>query len=140
MRIMWHLLKTKKSNTFFYQGLSNMCIYADLMTVCSYHVTYAFQSESTLFNCLARNRRDIWIFRDSKGIWTHNHLVRKRTLNHVGKLTSLLDDCVFLYELSGCGFKSCCCHADVMFKFKDGWTPEYFLWQSFVVLQPFGIH
>ena len=36
------------------------------LTVCSYHVTYAFQSESTLYICLnvkellARNRRDIW--------------------------------------------------------------------------------
>ena len=35
------------------------------MTVCSYHVTYAFQSESTLYSCLnvkellARNRREI---------------------------------------------------------------------------------
>ena len=36
-----------------------------LMPVCSYHVTYAFQSESTLYSCLnvkeilARNRHDI---------------------------------------------------------------------------------
>ena len=35
------------------------------LTVCSYHVRYAFQSESTLYNCLnvkelvARNRREI---------------------------------------------------------------------------------
>ena len=35
------------------------------LTVCYYHVTYAFQSESTLYSCLnvkellARNRRDI---------------------------------------------------------------------------------
>ena len=35
------------------------------LTVCSYHVTYAFLSEFTLYNCLnvkellARNRRDI---------------------------------------------------------------------------------
>ena len=37
----------------------------ECMTVCSCHVTYAFQSESTLYSCLnvkellARNRRDI---------------------------------------------------------------------------------
>ena len=37
----------------------------DFSTVCSYHVTYAFQSESTLYSCLnvkellARNRREI---------------------------------------------------------------------------------
>ena len=48
--------------------------------------TYAFQSESTLCRCLnvkellARNRRDIW---------THNHLVRKRTFNHLAKLALL---------------------------------------------------
>ena len=35
-----------------------------ILTVCSYHVTYAFQSESTIqislyFKELARNRRDI---------------------------------------------------------------------------------
>ena len=35
-------------------------------TICYYHVTYAFQSESTLYSCLnvkehlAQNRRDIW--------------------------------------------------------------------------------
>ena len=37
-----------------------------VMTVCSCHVTYAFQSESTLYSCLnvkellARSRREIW--------------------------------------------------------------------------------
>ena len=42
------------------------------LTVCSYHVTYTFQSESTLFSCLnvkellARNRRDIWSLSDCK--------------------------------------------------------------------------
>ena len=36
-----------------------------IMTVCFYHVTYAFQSESTLYSCLnvkellARSRREI---------------------------------------------------------------------------------
>ena len=38
---------------------------SDYLTVCSCHVTYAFESESTLYSCLnvkellARNRRDI---------------------------------------------------------------------------------
>ena len=37
--------------------------------ICSYHVTYAFQSKSTLYSCLnvrelfARNRRNIWSLR-----------------------------------------------------------------------------
>ena len=64
------------------------------MTAC-YYVTYASQSESTLYSSLkvkellARNRRDIWnIWSDSNWIRTHNHLVRKRTLNHLAKIFS----------------------------------------------------
>ena len=61
---------------------------------------YTFQSESTLYSCL--NVKDIWV----KDNWRHNiwsltdrsriqtynhlnHLVRKRTLNHLAKLASL---------------------------------------------------
>ena len=58
------------------------------LTVCSYHVTYAFQRKSTLYSCLnikevlARNRHEIWSLSDSNWTRTQNHLVRKRTLNH----------------------------------------------------------
>ena len=44
------------------------------MTVCSYHVTYVFQSESTLYSCLnvkellAQSRREIWSWSDCN--WT----------------------------------------------------------------------
>ena len=48
-----------------------------LKTVYYYHVTYVFQSESTLFSYL--NVKEL-IAR------TQNHLVRKRTLNHLPKL------------------------------------------------------
>ena len=64
-------------------------------SVCSYHVTYAFQSESTLYSCLnvkellARSRREIWSLSDCNWIRTHNHLVRKGTLNHLAKLADL---------------------------------------------------
>ena len=57
------------------------------LTVCSCHVTYAFQSESTLFSCmnvkelLARNRCKIWSLNDCNWTQTHNHLVCKQTLN-----------------------------------------------------------
>ena len=40
------------------------------VTVCSYHVTYAFQSESTVYSCLnvkellSQNRREIWSLLD----------------------------------------------------------------------------
>ena len=56
-------------------------LYVKNYTVCYHHVTYPFQSESTLYSCLnvkelvARNRRDIWILSDSNGIRTHNQLV-----------------------------------------------------------------
>ena len=61
------------------------------MTVCYYHVTYAFPSESTLYTCLnvkerfAQNRRNIWSLSGSNRIATHNHLVCKQSLNHLAK-------------------------------------------------------
>ena len=66
--------------------------YKTRLTVCYYYVTYAYQSESTLYSCLnvkelfARNRCNIWSLSDSNGIGTHTHLVRKQTLNHLAKL------------------------------------------------------
>ena len=60
---------------------------------------YAFQSESTLYSCLnikellARNKRDIWSLSDSNGIRTHNHLVGKRTLNHLAKVSKWILIC-----------------------------------------------
>ena len=65
------------------------------MTVCYYHLTYPFQSESTLYNylnvreLLAGNRGDIWSLSDCIRTWTHNHLVRKRTLKYLAKLAIL---------------------------------------------------
>ena len=85
--------------------------------VCFYHVTYEFESESTLYSCLnvkellARNRRHIWRLNDCNGTRTHNHLVRKRTLNHLAKLAIWLNGWMFVYELSGCGFESRCSHS-----------------------------
>ena len=39
---------------------------------------------------LARSRRHIWSLSDISEIRTHNHLVHKRTLNHLAKLAKLL--------------------------------------------------
>ena len=39
---------------------------------------------------LARSRYNIWSLSVSNGIRTHNHLVRKRTLNHLAKKASFL--------------------------------------------------
>ena len=47
----------------------------------------------TLYSCLnfkellARNRCEIWSLNDRNGTRNHNHLVRKRTLNYLAKLT-----------------------------------------------------
>ena len=81
------------------------------MTVCSCHVTYVFQSESILYSCLnvkellARSRHKIWGLSDCNWTRTQNLLVRKWTLNHLPKWLSV---CVFVYKLSGSGFKSSC--------------------------------
>ena len=62
------------------------------VTVCSCHVMYTFQGESTLYigvnikEMLVHNRWHIRSLSDSNGTQT-NHLVRKRTLKPLGKLT-----------------------------------------------------
>ena len=66
-----------------------------LKYLCSCHVTYAFQSERTLYSCLnvkellARSRHEIWRLSDSNWIRTQNHLVHKRILNHLVKWLSV---------------------------------------------------
>ena len=63
-----------------------------MKTLCFFHVTYAFQSEYTLYSChnveelLARNKRDIWNINNCNGTRNHNHLVCKQTLSHLTKL------------------------------------------------------
>ena len=83
-------------------------------TVCSYHVTYTFQSESTLCSCLnvkellAWNWREIWSLSDCNRTRTHNHLVCKWTLNHLAKAAKWLS-CVVstcLYDAFDCMFLS----------------------------------
>ena len=50
-----------------------------LLTVSLYHVTYTFQSESTLYSCLnvkkllARSRHQIWSLSDCNWTWTQKH-------------------------------------------------------------------
>ena len=72
------------------------------LTVCSYDVTYAFQNECTFYSylnvkeLLAGNRRGIWSLNDCNWTRTHNHIVGKRTLNHLTKLAKWLS-CVSTY-------------------------------------------
>ena len=81
----------------------------------SCHVTYAFQSKSTLYICLnfkellARSSREIWSLSDCNWTRTQNHLVLKRTLNHLAELAKWLS-CVlstYLYGALDCMFLSC---------------------------------
>ena len=83
-------------------------------TVCSCHVTYALQSESTLCSCLnfkkllAQSRREIWSLSNCNWTRTHNPLVHKWALNHLAKLVSLakwLSVCLWTKWL----FESSCC-------------------------------
>ena len=59
---------------------------------------------------------------DCIGTRTHDHLVLKRTLNHLAKLVKCvekpicLNAWVFVYKLSGCGFGSCCSHLNFRFR------------------------
>ena len=53
-----------------------------------------------------RSWRHIWSLSVSNVIWTHNHLVRKRTLNHLAKLAKWLSCVVraYLYGAFDCMF------------------------------------
>ena len=84
----------------FHFNFTNFCVIiccfflTKLLTsaVCSCHVTYAFQGESTLYSCmnvnelLAQSRCEIWSLSNCSWTRTHNHLVHKPTLNHLPSL------------------------------------------------------
>ena len=57
---------------------------------------------------LAWSRCYIWRISDSNGIWTHNHLVHKWTLNHKAKLAKWLSCAVstYLHNASDCMLSS----------------------------------
>ena len=85
------------------------------LTVCSCYVKYAFQSESIPYSCLnerellARSRIEIWRWSDCICTRTKNHLVLKRTVNHLTKLAKW-SSCVLsthLYGAFDCMFFSC---------------------------------
>ena len=76
-----------KSNTVPSNQKSRKKYRSNKCDLCYYHVTYMFQSESTLYICLNVLELPVrWSLRDSNGIRTYNHLVRKRTLNRLAKL------------------------------------------------------
>ena len=57
---------------------------------------------------ISRNIQEyIWLC-DCNRTRTHNHIVRKRTLNHLTIWPVWLNRWVFVYEISGCVSESCC--------------------------------
>ena len=109
-----HSCKMLKYGQTYFENLAFSTLFSRL---CSCHVTYAFQSESTIYSCLNvkdfLSPRRCQISRLSNCNWTctQNHLVLKRTLNH----SVCPNSCVFLYELSGSGFESTCIHSALTF-------------------------
>ena len=84
-------------------------------TVCSCHVMYAVQSESTFYSSLnvkellAGRKNEICRWSDYKWTRTQNHLVLKGTLTQLPKVTKWLS-CVLSTNLYGgfhCMFFSC---------------------------------
>ena len=85
------------------------------LAVSSCHVAYPFQSESKVYSCqyvkelLVRSRREIWNLSRFNWTRTESHLLRKRTLNHLAKLTKW-PGCVlstYLYAVFYCILLSC---------------------------------
>ena len=66
-------LSSQKRNFWMQLLFINQYYPCQLRNVCSYHVTYAFHSESTLYSCLnvkevlPRNRRQSWSLSDCNG-------------------------------------------------------------------------
>ena len=85
-------------------------LYVTIMSRTSFRVNLHSKVCLNVEELLAGNRRHIWSFSDSNEIRTHNHLVRKRTLNHLACWPVWPNGWVFVYELTPCGFQSRCCH------------------------------
>ena len=109
-RTLNHLAKLAKwlscvVSTYLYRAFN--CIFL------SCHIR--IQSESTLYDCqnvkelLARSRCEIWSLSDCNWARTHNHLVHKRTLNHLAELAKWFSYVVstYLYGAFDSIFLSC---------------------------------
>ena len=81
---------------------SALRILFEILTACSYHVSYEFLSKSALYSWpeWQRTLKVKWQQRNS----TRNHLVRKRTFSHLAKLANLV--AVTKYEFYLFAFKT----------------------------------
>ena len=92
----------KKLVKSIFWGVLFLLQHLNSLTVCSYHVTYTFQSESTLYSYLnvkelfARSRREIWSLSNCNWSRTHSHIVHTRTLHHLATLCGYMVECLFM--------------------------------------------
>ena len=58
-----------------------------MLLSCHVHISEGIfartESSLNIKELIAATRRDIWNLSDSNGIWSHNYLVRKQTLNQL---------------------------------------------------------
>ena len=110
------MMSLKKSVSFLRSFLLRIAaISLKSLTVSCYHVTFVFQSKSILYislnvkELLAQNKCKVWSLSDCSRTPTYNHLVHKRTLNHLAKLAKWLSCVVstYLYGAFDCMFSSC---------------------------------
>ena len=110
----------KEHSTIWINGRNDWAVFWVLifpvhLTVCLCHVTYAFESDSILYSwinvkeLIARSRREIWSVSNCNWTQTHNHLVRKGTLNHLAERPKWLSYVlsIYLYVAFACMFLSC---------------------------------
>ena len=87
---------------------------------------------------LARSRCHNWSLSDSQEVRTHNHLVRKRTLNHLAKLAKWLSCVVNSYLYGAFDSMLLSCHVKMTewlsVRLRTKWL---WVWISLLSLKPF---
>ena len=108
----------------------NCIVYVLHLALCSYHVTYTFPSKSTFYNFLnvkelsARRKRDIWNLSDCSRTRINNHLVHKRTRNHLAKPAKWLSCVMSIYPYGAFDCISLSCHVRASEWIHTLWLPE----------------
>ena len=122
--------------------LSVRCIW--LYVIIMSHTSFRVNPHSivclSVKELLVRSRRDIWNFGDSNVIRTHNHLVCKRTFNHLANLAKWLSRVLSTYLYGAFDHMLLSCHVRV-----SEWIHTLqFVWMSrtsqvpYLKTQPFG--
>ena len=112
------------NSTMLMKHVGWKCANENIGTVCSYHVTHAFQSEYTLYSylnvkeLLAWSRPEIWRLSDCNWTRIHNYFVHKRTLNHLAKVAKRLS-CVVSTFVSHVLY--CYCIVHLLYSY-ESWT------------------